>query len=190
MAIRDDFTAGEVLAAADLNDTFGAKLNLAGGKVLQVVSTTKTDTFTMSSSTFAEVTGLTATITPSATSSKILIICQLSAVGASNRESMARLIRGATPIAVGDSAGSRIQATADIAGQNYGADLGDGAVRTSVLSTLDSPNTASAIVYGIEVRAGTNISSNTVYVNRSAVNSDSVRFSRTISSITLMEISA
>ena len=29
MAIRDDFTAGEVLAAADLNDTFGAKANLA-----------------------------------------------------------------------------------------------------------------------------------------------------------------
>jgi hypothetical protein len=29
MAVRDDFTAGEVLAAADLNDTFGAKANLA-----------------------------------------------------------------------------------------------------------------------------------------------------------------
>ena len=29
MAIRTDFTAGEVLAAADLNDTFGAKANLA-----------------------------------------------------------------------------------------------------------------------------------------------------------------
>jgi hypothetical protein len=29
MAIRTDFTAGEVLAAADLNDTFAAKANLA-----------------------------------------------------------------------------------------------------------------------------------------------------------------
>jgi hypothetical protein len=29
MAVRNDFTAGEVLAAADLNDTFGAKANLA-----------------------------------------------------------------------------------------------------------------------------------------------------------------
>jgi hypothetical protein len=27
MAVRDDFTAGEVLAAADLNDTFGVKSN-------------------------------------------------------------------------------------------------------------------------------------------------------------------
>jgi hypothetical protein len=29
MAVRDDFTAGEVLAAADLNDTFGSKSNSA-----------------------------------------------------------------------------------------------------------------------------------------------------------------
>jgi hypothetical protein len=29
MAVRDDFTAGEVLAAADLNDTFASKANLA-----------------------------------------------------------------------------------------------------------------------------------------------------------------
>jgi len=29
MAIRDDFTAGEVLAAADLNDTFASKANLS-----------------------------------------------------------------------------------------------------------------------------------------------------------------
>jgi hypothetical protein len=33
MAVRDDFTAGEVLAAADLNDTFASKLDLAGGKI-------------------------------------------------------------------------------------------------------------------------------------------------------------
>jgi hypothetical protein len=31
MAIRDDFTAGEVLAAADLNDTFGSKIPYAYG---------------------------------------------------------------------------------------------------------------------------------------------------------------
>ena len=31
MAIRNDFTAGEVLAAADLNDTFGSKANYPSG---------------------------------------------------------------------------------------------------------------------------------------------------------------
>jgi hypothetical protein len=34
MAIRNDFAPGEVLAAADLNDTFGSKLDLAGGDTI------------------------------------------------------------------------------------------------------------------------------------------------------------
>jgi hypothetical protein len=44
MAVRNDFTAGEVLAAADLNDTFASKLDLAGGKILQIVRATDSDT--------------------------------------------------------------------------------------------------------------------------------------------------
>jgi len=43
------------------------------GKVLQVVSETKTDTFSTSSSSFVDLTGLTATLTPVSTSSKVLI---------------------------------------------------------------------------------------------------------------------
>ena len=43
-----------------------------GGKVLQVVSTTKTDTFT-GNGTAIDVTGLSVTITPSSTSNKILL---------------------------------------------------------------------------------------------------------------------
>jgi len=42
-------------------------------KVLQVVSATKTDTFSTSSTSFVDVTGLTANITPSSTSSKIMV---------------------------------------------------------------------------------------------------------------------
>ena len=44
------------------------------GSVLQVVQATKTDTFTTTSSTWTNITGLTATITPTSTSSKILIM--------------------------------------------------------------------------------------------------------------------
>jgi hypothetical protein len=74
MAVRDDFTAGEVLAAADLNDTFGAKLNLAGGKVLQVVRATDTTDRTTSSTAFVDVTGMSVTITPQKATSAVLII--------------------------------------------------------------------------------------------------------------------
>jgi len=60
------------------NASLGAVTALPGaiatGKVLQVVSVTKTDTFTSSSSSFTDITGLTANITPSSTSNKILVI--------------------------------------------------------------------------------------------------------------------
>ena len=48
-----------------------------GGKVLQVVSVAKTDTFSTTSNSFVDVTGLTLNITPSATSSKILVLCDV-----------------------------------------------------------------------------------------------------------------
>jgi hypothetical protein len=73
MAVRDDFTAGEVLAAADLNDTFGAKLNLAGGKVLQVVRATDTTERTTTSTSFVDA-SISVTITPQKSTSEILVI--------------------------------------------------------------------------------------------------------------------
>jgi hypothetical protein len=49
----------------------------APGHVVQVVSVSKTDAFTMSSGAFSTVTGLTASITPTSSSSKILVMVQL-----------------------------------------------------------------------------------------------------------------
>lgn len=74
MAVRTSFTAGEVLAAADLTDTFGAKLNLAGGKILQVVRATDSTERTTTSTTFVDVTGMSVTITPQKSTSAILLI--------------------------------------------------------------------------------------------------------------------
>jgi hypothetical protein len=74
MAVRDDFTAGEVLAAADLNDTFAAKLDLAGGKVLQIVRATDATNRATTSTTFVDVTGMSVTITPQRDTSAIIIL--------------------------------------------------------------------------------------------------------------------
>ena len=49
----------------------------ATGKILQTVSVAKTDTFSTTSNSFVDVTGLTLNITPSATSSKILVLCDV-----------------------------------------------------------------------------------------------------------------
>lgn len=73
MAVRDDFTAGEVLAAADLNDTFAAKLNLAGGKVLQIVRATDATNRSTTSTSFVDA-SISVTITPQKNTSAILLI--------------------------------------------------------------------------------------------------------------------
>jgi hypothetical protein len=80
MAVRNDFTAGEVLAAADLNDTFGAKLNLAGGKVLQVVRATDTTQRTTTSTTPTDVTGMSVTITPQKSTSAVIVVAIFNAL--------------------------------------------------------------------------------------------------------------
>jgi hypothetical protein len=79
MAIRNDFAPGEVLAAADLNDTFGSKLDLAGGKVLQVVRATDSTFRGTTSTSFVDVTGMSVTITPQKSDSAILIFSIFSA---------------------------------------------------------------------------------------------------------------
>ena len=85
MAIRNDFAAGEVLAAADLNDTFGSKLDLAGGKILQIVRATDT---TQRSTTGAGVVdaNISVTITPQKSDSAIIVIGSFRAEAASVTE--------------------------------------------------------------------------------------------------------
>ena len=50
------------------------------GKVLQVVSTTKSDVTSSTSTSYADITGMAVSITPSSTSSKILVIYGINAV--------------------------------------------------------------------------------------------------------------
>lgn len=76
MAIRTDFTAGEVLAAADLNDTFAAKLNLAGGKILQIVRATDATIRSTTSTSYVDA-SLSVTITPQKSDSAIILIWSL-----------------------------------------------------------------------------------------------------------------
>ena len=74
----------------------------AGGKVLQVINATTTSTVTNSSTTYAD-TGLTASITPSSTSSKVLVIFTQQLLYQQNNNNpqggaQVKLLRGATDI--------------------------------------------------------------------------------------------
>ena len=161
---------------------------IAGGKILQVVSTTKTDSFTAATDNdgtpnaqWASVTGLTATITPTAATSKVLVMLHLS----DGYRSSYRLTRGGTPISVGDSAGSRQQATG-----GSGNSL-DYTISSGSAIYLDSPATTSATTYGVDIAnlesTGVTI---TLYINRSKNDNNATSAARAVSSITLMEVSA
>jgi len=170
------FVAGAVLTAAQMNDLRGAF------RVLQVVSTTKTDTFSTTSATFVDVTGLTVTITPSSTSSKVLLLAQIS--GANADLNFMQFAGGNTSAYVGNAAGSRRRAASS------GPDSGNtNSARSFPLMYLDSPATTSATTYAVQVarRAG---AVSTVYINQSSADTDTADFIRSASTIIAMEISA
>lgn len=155
---------------------------VAGGKVAQVVSTSKTDTFTSSSTTYADITGLSVSITPTAATSKVLVIAQISGSMDTGVASLFfRMMRDSTAINIGDASGSRQRAS--IGFSNTIASE----VVSGTTSFLDSPATTSATTYKIQ---GVNSSAGTFYINRSKTDSDTVNFPRPASSITVMEILA
>lgn len=170
------FVAGNVLTAAQMNNLRGAF------RVLQVVYATKIDTFTTTSTTFTDVTGLSASITPSATSSLVLVIAHMYGGNTTNDAGTStNLVRGSTNIGAGTTAGSRPAAFSS----NF---FSTGAAQGSLGGVwVDNPATTSATTYKIQVRSG---SAGTATIGRTGDDTDSGNRARTSSALILMEISA
>ena len=148
---------------------------VAYNSVLQVVSTTKTDSFSVASTTYTDITGLSVAITPKFATSKILVLANVSG----SIVAYVQLVRGSTNICIADAAGSRVRATQSI----YTA--AGNIPNNSSFSFLDSPSTTSTTTYKIQVRA----EAGTVFVNRGSTDTDAgTSFPRTTSTITVMEI--
>ena len=157
-----------------------------GGKILQVVHTAKTDTFTTTSSTFTTVTGLTATITPSSTTSKILIFGQISVgrVMSDSHQGHFKITRGGPDFSRGDAAGSRVRA---VFGGFQALNDRDNLMSQSIIAQ-DSPASTSALTYQLEAMRGPTSGGLVVAVNRSQFDFDNADMARGASSITLMEV--
>jgi hypothetical protein len=112
-----------------------------GGKVLQVVYGSSTTATTVSGTTYAD-TGLSASITPSATTSKVLVMVQqgFQVQRAANQSySGLKILRGATVVlACGDRSGSNTY-DANASHTNVGG--------TQFAQYLDSPSTTSSTTY-------------------------------------------
>lgn len=165
----------------------------SSARVLQVVQTVKTDTASANPvSAYADISGMSASITPTSSTSKILAMFTLNFSAyatASNGQAIAfQLVRGSTAIFIGDSAGSRTRGFTSI--RNFDQ------MRYDMLSTtgiyLDSPNTTSSTTYKMQWFKPFDLDSNSniIYLNRSYEDNDSSQRVRGASSIILMEIAA
>jgi hypothetical protein len=155
MGIPSGYTSGQVIQAV-----------VGVGKVLQVVSGTTSTEVSSSVATMTD-TGLTATITPSSTTSKVLVIVTQSAqksAGSAIQSIFLDLLRSATVIA-------------DLNGVLY---TGTTLEQRGILSmmSLDSPNTTSATTY------------KTQFAPNGATASVAVQHSSSYSTIVLVEVSA
>ncbi len=163
------------------DNTFAAA---GGGKIGQVVSTAKVDTFSTSSSSFTDITGLSVTITPSATNSKIYVMTNFQ--GRSDSGSgypSFRMLRGSTLINTGTTAGSRVGGF--LVMNVYNADANTGMSISTAF--LDSPSTTDATTYKIQMKQS---GGNTAGVGSGGNDTDGAAYVRSASVITVMEVLA
>lgn len=159
------------------------RLNRAGN-ILQVVQSTKTDTASFTSTTYAS-SGLSVTITPSSSSNKILCMAQvnMSWDNAAAKGAMS-LFRDSTKIHFGDARGSRSR---DSNAFYLGIDSYTPIAFPIVF--MDSPSTTSAVVYTVQIRNMDGVG--TVYINRSTdADTDNSIYATTASSLICMEVAA
>jgi len=171
----------------NLADNFAFTGTVSGaGKIGQVVQTVKKDTYNTNSSSFALITGLSVNITPTSTSSKILIKTSISFGGVQNVYAYAKILRGSTDIFIGDAGSTnQIRCTFPMTTVDHSSSPYKAYVSNSEF--LDSPSTSSEITYSVHLRSQ---ASNTVYINRESNNDDNDYNGRYTSSITAMEVLA
>jgi len=156
--------------------------NAGGGKVLQVLQTVKTDTFSTSTAlgSFTDVTGMSQAITPSATSSKILVtVCGHFTNQTSNYQASFKLVRDSTAIFIGDSRGSTTRSSS-------GGTQSNGNMENFSITFLDSPNTTSSTTYKLQ---GASETGGTLFLGGTYISSSNY-YQSSPASITVMEIGA
>jgi len=115
-------------------------------KVLQVVSTTKTDAFSTTSASYVDVTGMSVSITPTSASSTILVMTGLAISSSGSGRMSAQLLRDATNIAISTGFASTNQ-TSCVFDNNYQSQYVS-------IAHMDSPATTSSTTYKFQIKSG------------------------------------
>lgn len=157
---------------------------LASG-ILQVKQTYKTDTFQTTSTTLTDITGLSVTITPTSSSSKILVLTHIAGAARASAGGNLRLLRGSTQIGLADAASNR--SLSSFSGNLWITSDHD-AARCMTGIFLDSPATTSSTTYKVQGKNGTGAALNINRTNNDTDSEDSP--GRMTSSITVFEIAS
>ena len=179
-------TAGQLATTLDLTGKTVTLPSGTGGKILQVVQGTKTDTSSFSvtgQGQFNDV--LTTNITPVAASSDILVMWYTS-VGTAviGQRGTCRVLRDTTAIGIADSAGSRIL------GSHGSQSVSDAINRTVHYSQnyLDTPTYTLTDTLSYKLQVCHEQSAGTVYINREGTDSDANTHFRGATYMILMEV--
>jgi len=158
------------------------------GHVIQTLTDvsviTESTTTKASDNSFAN-TSLSITITPTSTSSKIIVnaVASTGCTHSGDGSVILRMIRDSTPIGIGNASGNKIRA-----GSGRGTNNQDGNTMLNIpLQVTDTPNTTSAVTYTLQY-AVRGTGAQTAYLNRSGGDADSVEYQRTSSSLVVQEI--
>ena len=174
----NDGSANQALVTNGSGVLSFAAVGASAGQVIQVVSTNKSDTFSMSSGTFADITGLSVSITPASASNKILVIATLGVISGTGLNQMFfKMVRDSTNLLLPSSAGSRTLC-------NFGIQVNSNdKANMAGYQLLDSPNTTSSVSYKVQAA-----SQGTVNINTTNSNDDADYTARGTATITVMEV--
>lgn len=162
---------------------------LSAGTIVQVVGFTKTDTFTTTSTTYTDITGFSASITPSSTSSKILVKVHIAYGCPQNNYGHGRILRDSTVIGVGDSGlSSQFQGSIPVQTESTGSTQFKTYI--SAMEFLDSPSSTSSLTYKVQVAVPYSSGTKSITINKPHNNTNAVYIGRYISTINLYEVLA
>ena len=175
---------GAITGLSSIPNNILTNANMPAGTVLQIVQTTKTDTFSTQSTAPVDITGFSVSITPSSTSSKILVLCN-SYISNSGYNGYVFLLRDSSQIFTADAAGTRPATSGCVGGYSSGNMMYS--LNSSAISYLDSPNTTSQVIYKLQM--STYDATHVTYMNRTHTDRNTTGYEpRAVSSITVMEI--
>jgi hypothetical protein len=157
--------------AADEAQALAIAAGLDIGLGTNVAATLKPDIFSTTSNSFVAVTGLNVNITPSSTTSKVLVIVNIALANSGNNSVVARLTRGTT--AIGSGTG----------GTSNGFGFSNtNLMEKATITFLDSPGVDTQINYKVDIATD----GGTAYVNRRGADT----FQGASSDITVIEVAA